>query len=212
MNITKVITTIFILLLLSLGAVFLYSKYQDSKDYFIYKGANGDYRIDIFLTGNQTDYYVYSVSDDILYRIPLRKKPQDVEAIPLEPNLLDKITRPSGTHRVYITQDPGTANKTAQYSILALIDIGKILGKAEYGIYKLNVQGALTMETPRSKEIALPIITCNTVNETVSVIYLTLGTENKVYSEKDCIIVEGKDTEGLTLAANKFAYYLLGVF
>ena len=68
------------------------------------------------------------------------------------------------------------------------------------------------METPRSKEIALPIITCNTVNETVSVIYLTLGTENKVYSEKDCIIVEGKDTEGLTLAANKFAYYLLGVF
>ena len=65
MNITKVITTIFILLLLSLGAVFLYSKYQDSKDYFIYKGANGDYRIDIFLTGNQTDYYVYFIERSI---------------------------------------------------------------------------------------------------------------------------------------------------
>jgi len=203
---------LFLLLIISVGAIILYSHSKNSKNYFIYTGANGDYRIDIYTVGNQTDYYVYAVSDQILYKTPLRKKPQDVEGILLEPHLLTKLNRPAGTNHVYITQDYETPNKTNQYSILAVVDIGKILGKAEYGIYKLNVQGALTTSSERSRELSVPEITCANVTSTVSVIYLTLGEENKVYSKDDCIIVEGRDAEGLTLAANKFAYYLLGVF
>ena len=210
----KETTALLILAIITVAvlAVVGIAKYREHQHYFIYKGANGDYRIESHTIGNVTDYYVYALSENKLYLTPLRKTPQDVQNISLEPNLLDKINRPKGVQRVYITQDYETANATGQLSIIALQDIGKILGKASYGIYKLNVQGAFTHSTARSRDLDVPEISCANVNETVSVIYLTLGQENKVYSDKDCIIVEGKDADGLTLAANKFAYYLLGVF
>lgn len=210
----KETTILFILftLLLLVGGVIFYAKHRDQERFFIYHGTNGDYRIELFVNGNQTDYYVYALSQETLYRIPLRKSPKDVENIPLEQGLLKKIQRPEGTQHVYLTEDYDTPNKTGQLSLISLIDIGKILGNAEYGIYKLNVQGALTTSTEHSLELEVPKITCSNVNSTTAVIYLTLGETNKIYSQDDCIIVEGKDAEGITLAANKLAYYLLGVF
>lgn len=206
---------IILIILLLLGAtlgVIAYSKYKETKNSFIYHGANGDYRIDIFTSGNHSDYYIYGVSDNVLYKTPLRKTPYEVEEIFLEADLLSKLQRPGGTRKVYITQDYETPNKTSQLSFIASQDIGKILGNAEYGIYKLDVQGALTTSTERSRELSVPEITCANVNRTTSVIYLKLGEENKVYSENECIIVQGKNAEGLILSATKFAYYLLGVF
>ncbi len=214
MNTEKKLLILFLLLFLTLGIIVYYSRTQNNKNSFIYHGAKGDYRIDIQTIGNQTDYIVYanSPTQNITYLVPLKEKPQDVENISLEPDLLSKIQRPQGTRKVYLTEDYQTPNLTKQISVLALIDIGKILGRAEYGIYKLDVQGAVTSSTDHSRSLEVPEITCTNVNATTSVIYVKLGQENKVYSDHDCIIVEGKDSKGITLASTKFAYYLLGVF
>ena len=206
------IALLFILLLLAVIGIVSFAKYREKQQFFVYNGVNGAYRIDILKIGNQTDYFVYSVSEDILYLTPLRRRPQDVENVSLEKNLLRHLRKPSGTRKVYITQDYETPNKTGQFSFIALQDIGKILGRATFGIYKLDVQAALTTSTERSVALDVPSITCQNVNRTTAVIYLTLGEENRVYSRDECIIVEGKDTEGLLRSATKFAYYLLGVF
>ena len=206
-----IVLIIFILLIGGTIGVIIYSKQRDSKKFFIYEGKNGEYRIDIFTTGNQTDYYVYAVTEDQVYLTPLRRTPQDVEAIPLEDNLLTHLNA-RGISKVYITQDYETPNKTGQLSFIAIQDIGKILGTATYGIYKLDVQGALTTTSNRSLELDIPQITCLNATASTGVIYIKLGNENKVYSKDRCVIVEGRDADGLILAANKFAYYLLGVF
>ena len=203
---------LFLLFIALIGGIYGFAKYKESKHYFIYHGTNGDYRIDIQTIGNQTDYYLYAVSQNKLYLTPLRKKPQDVEPIPLEKNLLGKLQNSEGPKTVYITQDYSTPLKTGQLSIINFNELGKILGKAEYGIYKLDVHGAFTDSTNRSRELEIPQIDCANTTSKTAVIYLKLGEQNRVYSSDDCIIVEGKDTEGLTLATNKFAYYLLGVF
>ena len=208
---TSVIIVLLILALATLS-IFAYSKYRDNQKFFVYHGAHGDYRIEFTKTGNQTDYYVYALSQQTLYKTPLRKSPNDVENIPLELNLLDKIQRPEGTEKVYITQDYETPNKTGQLSFIGILDIGKILGNAEYGIYKLNTEAALTTSTQKSKDLFIPQITCANVNATTSVIYLALGNQNRIFSKNDCIIVEGKDADGIVLSSTKFAYYLLGVF
>ena len=98
---------------------------------------------------------------------------------------------------------------------LVTAPMASVFGKNEYGLYKTNIRVAFT-EFHGAQPA--PVVDCSTVNlngnvnRTIAVIYLKLGDENRIYSDGDCIIIEGKNTEGLIKSGEKFAYALLGVF
>ena len=56
-----------------------------------------------------------------------------------------------------------------------------------------------------------PVITCETANEFVPVIYFTESNETKISSDGSCIIVESRDANGFLPLADKLAYNMLGI-
>lgn len=172
------------------------------KGYFIYEGKGGKYRIDLVKFGNMTDYYIHTEVNGKYYIYPLRNSPKDLEDLYLEPDVKDNFVNKVG---VYVTQD---VDEIGSKSLIGKMEFVKILSKyTKEGIYGLDLVSAFT-----TKFEDRPAITCNNVTKDVGVIYLRLGNENKIYSDKGCVIIEGVDDNGLLLSSEKFAYHLLEVF
>lgn len=199
----KVIMIVLVLLiLLVVGFVFIKMQ-KDSEFKFSYKGVNGEYLIEKVMFEDTIDYYISVYTNDKRYRIPFRNSPKDLEDIYLENNLKDSVISKSW---VYITQDPETAKETNQGSFVGLIEFGRILGTSSDGIYGINTQSAFT------KGVNITIKTCDDVDFDTSIIMLELGDKNKAYLDNGCVMIQGRNEEGLIMASEKFAYHLLGVF
>lgn len=174
--------------------------------------VNGeDYRIDNRSLGSVSQYYVHAIVNNVEYVLPLRSDPWSASTVPLEVGIENILNRPEGITQLYLTQDPSLPEKTDQKSFIALLDFGKILGQNEYGIYKIPTRTAFTAATEESIAYGLPTISCSDVSSEVAVVELRLGSQNRVYSKNGCVVVEGVDTPGLILAADRLAYHLLGV-
>ncbi len=183
---------------------------------YTYHGKNGDYPVEIVTHGNVTDYYVSVIfqrdSGNTAYRIPFSHSPENVSSIPISGDIELALNRPLGTQLIYITQDPTTAYTTEQHSVLAVYSLAQILGNSNASLYNLPVAPAFTSATARSKELQIPLASCDAVNGTVAVIYLTLGNITQTFVDHGCIIVVGDSGENLVRAAEKLDYTLLGVF
>ncbi|MBI5391833.1 hypothetical protein HZB00_02405 [Candidatus Woesearchaeota archaeon] len=184
--------------------------------HFVYHGKNGDYPVDVVTRGNSTDYYItvlfQNETGNVSYQIPLSFSPVSVVNVSVEGNIESALNRPQETNLVYITQDPQTAVLTDQKSVLAVYDIGKILGTGSAGLYKIPTLPAFTSATERSQINSIPVIACSNVSSTAGVILLQLGNTTRILVQNDCIIVEGTNGTELFRAADKLAYSLLGVF
>ncbi len=195
------------------ASLIIYSAKQKEYSHVLeYEAPNGQvFQIDNRSIGEVEQYYVHAIVDDVEYILPLRSDPWAVAGVAFEPHIEDKINRVGGISQLYLTQDPSLPEQTEQKSFIALLDFGKILGTNEYGIYKIPTRTAFTSSTEESLAYGLPVISCADVSDTVSVIELRLGDSNRVYSEGRCVIVQGEDTAGLILAADRLGYHLLGV-
>ena len=194
---------VFGIVLLLIVAIVLISYFKGfGKGYFIYDGKGGKYRIDLVKFGNMTDYYVHTEANGKQYVYPFRNDPRNLKSIYLEPDVKNKFINKV---EVYVTQD---ADKLGTNSLIGKMEFIKILSKYnEEGIYGLEVVNTFT-----TKFEERPAITCNNVTKNIGVIYLKLGDENKIYSDKDCVIIQGINDDNLLLASEKFAYHLLNLF
>ncbi len=172
-----------------------------------YQGKNGEYKIGASEVGNITFYEINVFFDDINYIYSFRNHPKDLEDIYLEPNINLKLNRPKGTERVFVTRELDLGDRTSGKSVLAVAAFEQIL-TGDAAIYNVNVTNTYTSFV---REL-YPVITCNNVTDTRSVIYLKIGDENKIYSEGDCVVIQGRGADGLVMTSEKFAYHLLGVF
>ncbi|GEM_PF-1515802 len=178
-----------------------------------YKGSGGTYRVDLIHHGSSLDYYLHTFINNKEYVVAFRKSPADVANVSMEPRIADKLDRPKGIQVVYVTQSLILGNITDQDSIIALAELGKILGRADFSVFKLNYRSAFTEEDDHTKNLQIPRITCANVTDQDAVIHLRLADETKVYSdEHQCIIIQGKNGDELIRATYKFLYHLLGVF
>lgn len=199
---------IIILVLLVFGVYRLKTNLGTSYDY---QGEKGIYKIDKNKVFNIEVYSIHVTADGMEYIYSFRNHPSDLGEVSLEPNLIEKLNRPEGVKNLYVTRDLNLGEKTNHYDVVAASTFEQILGTGKAGLYRLNLKNAYT----NYKE-GFPEITCNDVanDNHTAVIYLRLGSGNKVYSNKnyDCVIIEGKDADGLIKAGERFGYYLLGVF
>lgn len=208
----KGVVVLVLVTLLVLGGIIYIAKQKAEKNITLWEGPGGIYRIEKRPFGNTTDYYVHTQVDDEYYVITLRNGPWDVENVSLEKGIEEAINRPKGISWLYVTQDMELPEQTKQMSFIAAMEFGRVLGTNEYGIFKIRTKSAFTSSTNETIKRGIPEKTCYDVDDRHAVIYLKLGEENRVYSDDECVIVEGVDAEGLIKTADKFTYYLLGAF
>ncbi len=183
---------------------------------FTYQGKNAEYKFDVQQIGVVTFYRPHVVFNGKEYVYAFRNKPQDLKDISLEEGLENKLNRPKGLQDLYVTKDVNLTTLTSGSVSVIVAPMITILGKTDAGLYQIRVTSAYT--SFHAGEPIAPVVDCSTVNlnakvnKTIGVVLVKLGNENKVYSDGDCIVVEGKDTDGLVKSAEKFAYNLIGVF
>lgn len=125
-----------------------------------------------------------------------RYDPRSLEDIKTE-DVKDEIINKS---QIYITLNP-YANLTG-ITTQAALEINNLV---EF-FYLIPVNSAFTEAYGNHT-----VKTCKDANEETAVIRLGLGGENKIYKNKDCIILEAISEEDLIRAADRLVFHLLGV-
>ena len=211
----KIEVGIALLIIVAVIISFVFIIIKDKKN-FVYTGKSGNYNFDVEQIGSVTFYRPHVFVNGKEYIYAFRNKPNDVKNIDLEDNLIDKLNRPEGLKDLYITKEVNLSENIEGSVNIVTAPMVSILGRSDFGIYKVRITSAYT--SFHAGEPVAPIVDCSTVNYnkninmSVGVVYLKLGNENKIYSDGDCIVIEGKDKDGLIKSGEKFAYSLIGVF
>ena len=203
------------LIILAVIVSFIVIKIKNS-DTFTYESKKGIIKFDIQQIGSVTFFrpHVFYKGKEYIYAF--RNKPQDLEDIPLEEGIANKLNRPEGLKDLYITKDVDLSGKIKGSVSIVVAPMISILGRSDFGIYKARVTSAYISH--HAGEPVAPEVDCSTVNlnekvnKTSAVILVKLGEQNRIYSEGDCVVIEGKNTDGLIKSGEKFGYHLIGVF
>ena len=208
---TLVIIVILAVIIVASIAVGYISFRNANKDFIVYKDPDGNaYNIQKVLVEKDVMYrFLYPFEDGKIVSYMMRNSPYDVKPVNFERNVVEKINKPNGIKMLYVTRDFNLSGLTDSDSVIAGSEFIRLLGKADYAIYNLNVANVFTDYDYNGQT---PMISCANVTSDNSVIYLKLGDANRVYSESNrCLIVEGVDGKGLILASDRLAYELMGV-
>ena len=125
-----------------------------------------------------------------------RYDPKKLKDIPVE-NIKDKVI---GKQLGYISINPD--ENLSEKAVVAALELDSVIDT----ILKIPLNSAYTKEYKNNT-----IKTCNDANKTEAVIILTLGNDNKVFSNNECVVVQATDEDNLIKAADRFGFYLLGV-
>ncbi len=141
------------------------------------------------------------------YTIPFYYNPYQVENISLDnQSTIEKIMNFESVEngKIYITVDPEESSKI----VVSAVEIARILGTAN-NIYNYNVSSAIIREIEQTTQY--PVITCENQNTKVIVIELKISKENKIYSDKNCIILEATSADEMIKVADSFALRILTI-
>lgn len=180
------------------GAMVIFQKQRYSKYYFDFNGyavhripkQTGDiYSIEIFINNNPQPYLVNT-----------RYDPRELAEIDVEEGIKESIL---SKKELFITMD----SEASAISVLAATEISKVTGN----VYMYNIPTYGALDAPvEGKNVT--VMTCNDAVGSIGVIYLKEGEESKVYSEDECVIIEGTNEQDLVKVANRLMLETLGVF
>lgn len=181
---------------------------------FYYAGKqirpSGNYDYNHFKFYKSKDiWYTQIQMNDQLQTIPFYYHPKDLEDIFVENNVVAKVFRP-GVELILITLDPDGGAIPGQ----AGVQISRLTGQ-RFNIYNTPTLSALTrmdesINLSNTSKV-VRIATCKSVNETTSVIYIRIGERNIIYSQDECVILEGKTAQDTLRVAERFDYEMLGI-
>jgi hypothetical protein len=204
----KVRILIFILLIIFIAmivfAVISFKKPIISNRY-IYTSPSGE-QFEFFKSKTENITFhvlrVYTINKEgkHQYDIPFINDPYSLEKLPITGDVKNKILDKQG---IFITLDPYGSSK----SVLAAIEINRVIGTNDYGVFKIPTQTA----TYKVTNTSFPYKTCKDANNQIGVIYLFVGNYTRIVPYGECVIVEGKDYDELIKAADKLTLNLLGV-
>lgn len=167
-----------------------------------YQYSNGETTFNVTKV-SETETYIplnIGILGGVGYTLALRNDPLSLEDIPVEGAI---NTRIFNDEEIYVTINPH-ANLTSKTTIAAL-EIDKVIDN-EY-LYNIPVHSAMTQEN----DDGYPVKSCYDGTDSSTVIWLTLGSETKVYTEEYCIIIVGTTEDEIIRAADRFIYQLLGI-
>ena len=105
--------------------------------------------------------------------------------------------------KIYFSYDPNMDGA----EILSAGTLIQILGNSDAGIYKIPVVPSVSQETGNND---FPVKTCDDTTESIGVILMKYG-DPIIYSEGECVILQGNNTEEFKRINDLLSYILLGV-
>ena len=210
-----------VVFLVVFGALRLYRLSKLYGNSYEFEGATGNFAFEVVENNGLKQHIlnVYTFEEDGKEHqkvIPLRYGPKEMSDIIVEKevdNLLLLKTGDEDSLReiIYITQDPILVDVTNRDSIVASLEIMKVIGDYSFGVYKIPIKMAYTINKTSGAD-DLPIITCNDVRDHQGVILLKIGENNRIYSDNGCIILEAKSNKDLIRVSDRLILDILGVF
>lgn len=201
-----IIVLVVILIIFALFAIFYNPKQKDYISGLSFVEYNGFKLYKNPPQGNLTIYTLEFYSGKTRYLHHFTYLPQDLEDVYIEDGVVKKVLYKNEKEfkdRIYITVDP----KMNANDILASSILTQILGKSDYGVFKILVRAAYTKEYEGED---FPIITCENADSNTGVIELRYG-KLEVHSEGDCVVIQGQNYYDFRKASQKLAYMILGV-
>ncbi len=208
-KINIILLVLFILLIVATVTFFVFP--SKAKNQYVYNGfVVSKFRLES--APNLVFHYIDLNVGNNKYEIPIRNDPRTLENIVVEINdvgWLKKSLEADNYNilakQVYMTFNPDLSNGDL---LIAGGEIVRVLGSGDGGIYHLPVTGTFTKQIEGSETI---VKTCNDASLENAVIMLDIGEENKIYNNKNCIVLEGKDYTNLIRVADRFLLKLVGV-
>jgi hypothetical protein len=194
------IVLVLIGILLGFGAYVLLNEPETYvEDNYVY--SNGEQRFNVTMV-NENESYVqlYVGKENVPYLLGLRNDPASLEDIKVEGVL---NTRIFNDEQIWLTINPN-ANLTAKTTV-AVLEVDKVIDNENF--YGIPANAAMTLEN----EYGYPVKSCYDGNDKSTVIFFTLGSETKVFTDEYCIIIVGTDEYEIIRAADRFVLTLLGV-
>jgi len=189
-NLILIVIMIIGLLVLFFSIKYLYHP-KTTEESYVYNGFKFTKVSNLWLTKVQIS--------NTIFRITVRYSPREVEYVLFEPGVLKKII---DSDKIYFTV-PGNLSSVA---VLGITEVGRIVG-THYGILNIPSQAALTEGDDKGTLVK----TCKDAVNGTGVILFRRGNSTAVYSDKDCVIVQGKDDWEIVKAADRLTFALLGI-
>ena len=117
--------------------------------------------------------------------------------------LYEDVTNNIKKNKIYFSYNPSMDGA----EILSAGTLVQILGNSDAGIYKIPIVVSVSQETSNSD---FPIKTCNDATDSIGVILMRYG-DPKIYSEGNCVILQGNSTEEFKRINDLLSYILVGV-
>lgn len=189
-NIILILIMIVGLLILFFSIRYFYNP-ETNEDNYIYNGFKFTKVSNLWFTEVQIN--------DKLFRISMRYSPRELEHISVEPGTYEKIV---SSKKIYFTV-PGNLSSVA---VLAITELGRIVG-TRYGILNIPSQSALTEASNNGTFVK----TCKDAVNGTGVILFKTGNTTAVYSDKNCVIIQGENDWDIVKAADRVTFGLLGI-
>ena len=202
-----------IVFLAAFGSDYLFGDNTEQEDFstYTYVGTLDTYE---FMINPQGDHFLnwsitYKRNDFVHekknYQTPYPYGPMKLLEIPIE----DFRKEFQNTEMVYITRDINLDEKTQSEIVVSLLSLDRLVEKFKGND---NTWLAVIEENDKSRELHLPLMTCEDANSERMVIWLKEGSENKVSVHGDyCVIGEFAEGEDPNKVATKIAYHIVGV-
>src|SRR3989344_1146660 len=189
-----IIVLIAVFILIIAGAVYI-QKVKLSKVLFEYNGFQVKREVD--KSGNLYSIQLYLNENSEPSTISVRNDPRNLEDIPVEYGLREKVLK----SEAFVTMEPNASGLT----VVAAIEISKIIGN-EF-LYAVPTKGALLWDVGTGA----PVKDCKDADDDTAIIKLVKGNQTAVYSENECVIVEGKTQSEIIESADRLILTLLGI-
>ena len=153
-------------------------------------------------------YLVEAVANDVKYNHYFKNYPSDLLNLSYEKRIKEKVLyKDLGNSikkdKIYFSYDP----EMDGVEVLTAGTIIQILGNSNAGIFKIPVVISVSEDNNNPD---FPIKTCEDATKEQGVILLKYG-EPKIYSEGECVIVQGNNIEEFKKNNDLLGYMLLGV-
>lgn len=209
-----------VLFLVIFASLRIYRAVKLDESNYIYNGATGDFAFEVVENNGLKQHIitVYTFENDKKEHekiIPLQFGPKEMDDILVEKDVDNLLLMSPGEESLrdlmYITQDYVLIDESKRDSLVASLELMKVIGNYTFGVYKIPVNLAYTYDHENINP-KLPIVTCRDVTDNKAVILIKKGDNNRIYSDKGCVIIEGVTNKDLIRVADRLILDLLGVF
>lgn len=156
-----------------------------------------------FIKMSDNLWYTQVTKDNKLFTLPMRYGPLEIEEIPVEEGVTEKIVNSS---YVYLTVAPDVSS---QY-VMAMVEIGKVLG-TKYQIYNMDVKSAFTFSPENAIGAQQPIVTCDNATSSTRVVWFKKASPTIAYVEGDCVILQSDEDMGIVMLTDRIVYDLVNI-